>query len=363
MIARLWTSIGRPTTFLLDAETAHGLAISGLKSGAVSGGAYHQDQRLSCSVAGLQFANPLGMAAGFDKNAEVPDALLKLGFGFTEVGTITPLGQSGNPRPRIFRLPADDGVINRLGFNNAGHDAAIKRLEARSNRQGIVGINVGANKDSDDRANDYVLGITAFYEFASYFTVNISSPNTPGLRDLQTRNQLSSLLTRIMDVRAEMKEAHGNTVPIFLKIAPDVTEEDLDDIVAEVLDQKLEGLIVSNTTLDRTMLTKKSGEAGGLSGKPLFERSTIMLAKARQRAGKELAIIGVGGVDSAETAFGKVQAGADLVQLYTGMIYQGPTISNDINRGLTKILDERGVDKLTSLRDENLEEWAAKSIN
>ena len=363
MIAKFWTRIGRPATFLLDAETAHGLAISGLKSGAISGGAYHHDQRLSCSVAGLQFTNPIGMAAGFDKNAEVPDALLKLGFGYTEVGTITPLGQSGNPKPRIFRLTADDGVINRLGFNNAGHNAAIKRLEARSNQKGIVGINVGANKDSDDRANDYVLGIKAFYAFASYFTVNISSPNTPGLRDLQTRSQLSSLLTRVMNARAEMIEAHGKSIPVFLKIAPDVTDGDLDDIVAEVLDQKLDGLIVSNTTLDRTMLTQQSDEAGGLSGKPLFERSTIMLAKARQRAGKELAIIGVGGVDSAETAFAKVQAGADLVQLYTGMIYHGPTIANDINRGLSRILDERGAEKLTALRDENLDAWAAKPIN
>ena len=363
MIGKLWTSIGRPATFLFDAETAHGLSIAGLKSGVTSCGARHEDERLSCAVAGLQFANPLGMAAGFDKNAEVPDALLKLGLGFTEVGTITPLSQVGNAKPRIFRLTQDHAVINRLGFNNAGHDAAIERLTARAKNEGIVGINVGANKDSEDRANDYVLGIKAFYGFASYFTVNISSPNTPGLRDLQTRGQLSSLLARVIDARLEMMETHSKSVPIFLKIAPDVTEDDLDDIVEEVLEQKLEGLIVSNTTLDRTNLTKQSGEAGGLSGRPLFERSTIMLAKARQRAGKNLAIIGVGGVDSAETAFAKIQAGADLVQLYTGMIYQGPTIANDINRGLSKILDKRGTENIASLRDENLEAWAARSIS
>lgn len=363
MMGRLWTSVGRSATFLLDAETAHGLAISALKTGTVSGGTGHVDQRLSCEIAGLKFSNPLGMAAGFDKNAEVPDALLKLGFGFTEVGTITPVGQAGNAKPRIFRLTEDDAVINRLGFNNKGHHAAIERLQARKSQTGIVGINVGANKDSEDRANDYVLGIKAFYEFASYFTVNISSPNTPGLRDLQTRSQLSSLLTRITDARSEMMESRHNSIPIFLKIAPDVTEEDLDDIVAEVLEQKLEGLIVSNTTLDRSALSKQSDEAGGLSGKPLFERSTIMLAKARQRAGKDLAIIGVGGVDSAQTALTKIQAGADLVQLYTGMIYQGPAIANDITRGLSKILDERGVAHISSLRDENLRAWAAKSLN
>lgn len=363
MIGRFWKSIARPATFLLDAETAHGLAIKGLKSGAVSGGASHQDKRLNCTVAGLQFSNPLGMAAGFDKNAEVPDALLKLGFGFTEVGTITPLGQSGNPKPRIFRLTDDNAVINRLGFNNAGHAAALERLEARAKNGGIVGINVGANKDSDDRANDYVLGLKAFYQLASYFTVNISSPNTPGLRDLQTRSQLSSLLTRIINARLEMMESHGKSVPIFLKIAPDVTEDDLNDIVAEVLDQKLEGLIVSNTTLDRSTLTKQSDEAGGLSGRPLFERSTVMLAKARQRAGKDLAIIGVGGVDSALTALAKIQAGADLVQLYTGMIYQGPAVANDINRGLSKILTDRNIDSFASLRGENLDAWAARPLS
>lgn len=363
MTGKVWTTIGRRASFLLDAETAHGLAIRGLKTGVVTGGSNHQDGRLNCTIAGIQFANPLGVAAGFDKNAEVPDALLSLGFGFTEVGTITPLGQQGNPKPRIFRLTKDNAVINRLGFNNAGHGAAIERLRTRTNQSGIVGINVGANKDSEDRANDYVLGIKEFYELASYFTINISSPNTPGLRDLQTRSQLSSLLSRIIAARLEMIESHGKSVPVFLKIAPDVTEDDLDDIIAEVLEQKLEGLIVSNTTLDRTALSKPSNEAGGLSGRPLFERSTIMLAKARQRAGKDLAIIGVGGVDSAETALAKIQAGADLVQLYTGMIYQGPTIANTINRGMSKILDKRGIDRLSTLRGENMDAWATRPLS
>ncbi|KAG1668184.1 Dihydroorotate dehydrogenase (quinone) [Nymphon striatum] len=352
MIGKLWTNFGRRATFMLDAETAHGLAIAGLKSGGISGGARHIDPRLNCSIAGLNFANPLGMAAGFDKNAEVPDALLNLGFGFSEVGTITPLAQAGNPKPRIFRLTEDDAAMH----------LRLNVLKSVLQKSGIVGVNVGANKDSDDRANDYVLGIKAFYKFASYFTVNISSPNTPGLRDLQTRDQLASLLSRVLEAKQEMIEAGGNAIPIFLKIAPDVAEDDLDDIVAEVLDQKLEGIIVSNTTLDRSALTKTNAESGGLSGKPLFERSTIMLAKTRQRAGKDLAIIGVGGVDSAQTALAKIQAGADLVQLYTGMVYQGPTIANDINRGLSKILDERKIANISMLRDEALDLWAEKSV-
>lgn len=363
MMKGLWTHIGRPATFLLDAEKAHGLAIAGLKSGGVSGGNVHHDARLASEIAGLSLSNPIGVAAGFDKDAEVPDALLRLGFGFTEVGTITPLAQQGNDKPRIFRLPEDNAVINRLGFNNAGHDAAITLLNNRKSKQGIVGVNVGANKDSEDRVGDYVLGIKAFYTLASYFTVNISSPNTPGLRDLQTRENLSALLSRIVETRTEMQDFHTVFVPIFLKIAPDVTEADLDDIVAEVLDQKLDGLIVSNTTLDRSALTKPSDEDGGLSGRPLFERATTMLAKTRQRTGGDLAIIGVGGVDDAQSAFDKIQAGADLVQLYTGMIFQGPTIANDINRGLSRLLDEHKLDSIAAARDTALEEWASKPLN
>lgn len=359
----LWKSIGRQASFLFEAEKAHGLAITGLKTGFINGGKPHVDPRLTNRVAGISFSNPVGMAAGFDKNAEVPDALLKLGFGFTEAGTITPLAQAGNDKPRVFRVPEDHGVINRLGFNNAGHQAAIDRLSSRLGEDGIVGVNVGANKDSEDRANDYVLGVKAFYKYASYFTANISSPNTPGLRDLQTREHLSSLLTRIVDARAELIEAHERHVPIFLKIAPDVTEADLDDIVDVVLAQKIEGLIVSNTTLDRSMLTSPTDETGGLSGRPLFERSTIMLAKARQRAGKDLAIIGVGGVEDAQTAFSKIEAGADLVQLYTGMVFQGPTIANDINRGLSVLLDRHGLDSITAARDLAMEDWASKPLN
>lgn len=348
---------------MLEAETAHGLAITALKSGLAAGGQCHHDDRLSQSVCGLTFSNPVGMAAGFDKNAEVPDALLRTGFGFTEVGTITPLPQSGNPKPRIFRLQDDAAVINRLGFNNRGHKTALSHLNARKDKGGIVGVNVGANKDSADRAEDYVRGVKTFGALASYFTVNISSPNTPGLRDLQARDQLSSLLGRVREALSAMAETHNNAVPVFLKIAPDVTEDGLDDIVAEVLAHKLDGIIVSNTTLDRSGLTKPSDEAGGLSGKPLFERATIALAKTRQRAGKELVLVGVGGVDDADSALAKIQAGADLVQLYTGMIYQGPTIANDINRGLSRVLDKRKLDSIRLLRDEAVEDWAKGTLS
>lgn len=362
MLQYFWKTIGRPATFLMDAETAHGVSIKGLKTGGVTGGKIHTDARLIQSIAGLSFPNPVGVAAGLDKNAEVPDALLRLGFGFTEVGTITPLAQPGNPKPRIFRLVDDEAVINRLGFNNQGHDAALKRLEARA-QKGLVGVNVGANKDSGDRFNDYVLGIEKFYAVASYFTANISSPNTPGLRDLQARDQLAELLNRIMDVRSRKAAEFGRTIPVFLKIAPDVTEAELDDIVAEVLANKLDGIIVSNTTLDRSVLQRPNNEAGGLSGKPLHERSTIMLAKTRLRAGKDLPIIGVGGVHNADSAAAKFEAGADLIQLYTGMIYEGPTIANTINRGLSQRLDALGLSHISQLRDRRLDEWAARPFN
>ncbi|MCR9123086.1 MAG: quinone-dependent dihydroorotate dehydrogenase [Phyllobacteriaceae bacterium] len=362
MRERLTDRIGRWLMFRFDPETAHGLAIKGLKSGSLPGAPADADPRLSVSVAGLSFPNPLGVAAGFDKNAEVPDALLRLGFGFTEIGTVTPRAQPGNPKPRIFRLAADRAVINRLGFNNEGHDAAWHRLDARHGT-GIVGVNIGANKDTDDKAADYVAGLDRFYALASYFTVNISSPNTPGLRDLQTRDALADLLARVGEARVRKIEETGRRVPVFLKIAPDITEADLDDIVAEVLDKKIDGVIVSNTTLSRAGLAVDPAEAGGLSGAPLFERATIVLAKTRQRAGPDLALIGVGGVDSAETALTKIEAGADLVQLYTGMIYRGPTIAQRICAGLSEALDARGADGIGALRDLSVDAWASRPIS
>ncbi|MGB7431278.1 MAG: quinone-dependent dihydroorotate dehydrogenase [Ahrensia sp.] len=349
--------LGQKLLFQLEPEQAHRIGIGALKSGLLPTPSPIDDPRLRVELAGLALPNPVGVAAGFDKDAEVPDALLKLGFGYTEIGTVTPKPQTGNPKPRVFRLPKDQGVINRLGFNNGGHEAAYQRLKS-AKRLGIIGVNIGANKDADDRAQDYVAGLNRFYDLASYFTVNISSPNTPGLRDLQARGQLADLLKRVADARAQ-KMAHGApNIPVFLKIAPDVTEADLDDIVAEVLANGIDGIIVSNTTLSRHGLTADTAEAGGLSGRPLFERATIMLAKTRQRAGNDLAIIGVGGVDSAETAKQKIEAGADAVQLYSAMIYAGPKLAHTINRGLRRLLDRDGVNSVRAWRDTQLAHWA-----
>ena len=359
----LFSRLVRPALFSLDAETAHGLSIAALKSGLVRLPVPKADPRLRSVLAGLSFPSPIGMAAGYDKNAEVPDALLRLGFGFAEVGTITPLAQSGNPKPRIFRLIEDHAVINRFGFNSEGHEAAFRRLQARAGRSGIIGVNIGANKDSKNRVEDYVLGIRKFYAVASYFCVNISSPNTQGLRDLQARQSLAELLIAIKLERGNGKARHKRDVPVFLKIAPDLSEVGLDDIAEEVLANGIDGIIVSNTTLSRNGLKSSSkGEAGGLSGAPLFERSTIMLAKMRHRVGPDMPLIGVGGVDSAETALAKIEAGADLVQLYTGMIYQGPGIAAAINGGLSQALSRIGAANIRELRDARLKEWAAKPI-
>jgi len=355
--------LGRRGLFLLDPETAHGMSITALRSGLVPTCRVSADPRLRQTVAGLDFANPVGMAAGFDKNAEVPEALLKLGFGFTEIGTVTPKAQSGNPRPRIFRLVEDEGVINRLGFNNEGHEAALRRLQAVRG-SGIIGVNIGANKDSADRIADYVAGIRRFYSVARYFTANISSPNTPGLRDLQGRESLSALLSAVLAARDEEAAKAGRRIPVFLKIAPDLTEEGMDDIAAESLSHALDGLIVSNTTLSRGGLKdqRQAKEAGGLSGKPVFEKSTIVLAKMRRRVGSALPIIGVGGVSSAETALEKIKAGADLVQLYSCMVYEGPGLPGQIVSGLSKLLDRERAGSIRDLRDTSLDYWANRNV-
>ncbi|SMD18916.1 quinone-dependent dihydroorotate dehydrogenase [Rhizobium sp. RU36D] len=355
-------SLARRGLFLFDPETAHGLSIAALKSGLLPACRLAADPSLKVEVAGLTFANPLGMAAGYDKNAEVPDALLKLGFGFTEIGTVTPLPQSGNPRPRIFRLTADNAVINRLGFNNEGHDAAFARLSARQSR-GIVGVNIGANKDSADRIADYVLGIRRFHALTSYFTVNISSPNTPGLRDLQARESLAALLSAVLAARDDLAKSAPRR-PVFLKISPDLTEEGLDDIAAEALAHDLDGLIVSNTTLSRDGLSDRSqaDQAGGLSGRPLFARSTAVLARMRKRVGPAMPIIGVGGVSSAETLLEKVRAGADLVQLYSCMVYEGPGLPARILRDLGPLLDREKATSIRDVRDSRLDHWLAQAI-
>jgi dihydroorotate dehydrogenase len=349
-------SLGQRALFQLDPETAHGLSIKALKSGLLPGSRF-DDPRLQTIVAGLTFPNPLGMAAGYDKNAEVPDALLKLGYGFAEVGTVTPKPQSGNPKPRIFRLVQDAAVINRLGFNNEGHHAAYTRLVQRRGA-GIVGVNIGANKDSADRTADYRLGVARFADVASYITVNISSPNTPGLRGLQDRDALVELLEVVTDQRARQKAKP----PIFLKIAPDLDDLALDAIAETVLASGIEGLIVSNTTIARPQLTDaQANEAGGLSGQPLFVPSTIVLAKMRQRVGPDFALIGVGGVDNAQGAIEKIRAGADLVQLYTGMIYGGPGLPARIVRELASFCSRNNLPNFRALRDSGVADWAKRS--
>lgn len=356
----LASKLALPLLLRLDPETAHGLSIKALKLGLPKVAPPKPDKRLAVKVAGLNFPNPLGLAAGYDKNGEVPDALLGLGFGFVEVGSITPRPQAGNPQPRIFRLPRDGAVINRLGFNNGGHDACHGRLAGRVGRPGIVGINIGANKDSTDRAADYELGVRRFAAIASYLTINVSSPNTPGLRNMQARAELGELLTRVVAARRALPAGGGRATPIFLKIAPDLTDGEMEDIAEAVLARPIEGLIVSNTTIARPTLSDKevAAETGGLSGRPLFARSTMVLARMRKLVGPDIAIIGAGGVSTAETALEKIRAGADLVQLYTGMIYGGPALPSRILGGLSRLLDAEKAPSLHALRGSKTDFWA-----
>jgi dihydroorotate dehydrogenase len=328
-----------PFSRLFEAEDAHRLAIRAL-SLLPRPAQPADDPRLSVSAFGLHFRNPVGVAAGFDKNAEVPDAVLALGFGFAEAGTLTPKPQAGNPRPRVFRLLRDEGVINRLGFNNEGFHAAVARL-SRRRPNGILGINVGANKDSEDRIADYVAGVETFSPYASYLTINVSSPNTPGLRDLQSAEALNELIARILEARERMVQKGHGPKPVLLKIAPDVSLFDLDDIVAIARKRAIDGMIVSNTTVTRpaSLRDGHAREQGGLSGRPLFDLSTKILAETYLRAEQAFPVVGVGGIDSAETAWKKIRAGATLVQLYTGMVYKGFGIAREIKSGLSRLLD------------------------
>jgi dihydroorotate dehydrogenase len=337
-LARRWLS-------LLPPERAHRAAIAALKLMPRSS-AKSPDPRLDVDAFGLRFAHPVGLAAGFDKNAEVPDALLGLGFSFVEVGTLTPLPQRGNPEPRLFRLPADAAVINRMGFNNAGFEAARARLAARPSR-GILGVNFGPNKDAIDRIADYVLGVNTFAGAASYFTINVSSPNTVGLRDLQRRDALDELVARVMEAR----EAAPQRRPVLIKIAPDLDLRALDDIVEVAVSRGADGLIVSNTTIARppTLLDRRSGEIGGLSGRPLFPASTRLLARAYLRCEGALTLIGCGGVEDAATALAKIHAGATLIQLYTSFAYRGPRVVDDILEGLTAAVSSAGGQSIASL--------------
>jgi dihydroorotate dehydrogenase len=347
-------TLALPLLLRLEPETAHRAAIAVLRL-APAATSEPSDPRLNVKAFGLAFGNPLGMAAGFDKNAEIARGLLGAGFGFVEVGTLTPLPQPGNPRPRLFRLPTDGALVNRLGFNNEGYEAAHARL-SRSRPRGIIGVNIGPNKDSTDRIADYVLGVRTFADVASYFTINISSPNTPGLRDLQQRGALDELIARVIDTR----EACAIARPVLVKIAPDVDEATLDDIVAIARARGIDGMIVSNTTIGRpaSLTGPRAKETGGLSGRPLFDLSTRTLARCFVRAEGALALIGCGGIDGAPAALGKIEAGASLVQLYTALIYRGPRLIGEILSGLATALTERGVERIGDAVGTAAKEWA-----
>ena len=317
------------------------------------GGARPDPAMLAVRAFGLNFPNPLGIAPGFDKNAAVPDALLRLGFGFVEIGTVTPRAQAGNPRPRIFRLAADEGTINRLGFNNEGAASVLARLaeRARGNAPGIVGVNVGANRDSTDRIDDYVRLIDTFALVASYFTVNVSSPNTPGLRDLQEAKSLDDLLARVVEARDQANRRAG-PVPVLLKVAPDLSLSQLDDVVGVARKHRVDGMIVGNTTISRPQSLRdrdRGKETGGLSGRPLFKLSTRMLAETYVRAEGAFPLIGVGGIDSGATAIAKIKAGASLLQLYTGLVYRGLGLVADIKSDLVAALKRGQRDSLSSM--------------
>ncbi len=343
----------------LEPERAHRLTLKALAAGAFPR-APAPPACLATRLFGREIVSPVGIAAGFDKNAEVPDALMTAGFGFVEVGTVTPRPQAGNPQPRVFRLAEDRAIVNRLGFNGEGLEAVVARLVARKARglpaTGAVGVNIGANRDSADRVADYVIGYRALAPYADYVTVNVSSPNTPGLRTLQGEEALETLLSALDDARAGMDAA----APLVLKVAPDVSVEAIHAIAAAVRRHAVDGLVVSNTTVDRPpdLLSPAAREAGGLSGRPLFCRSTAVLARFATALGPGFPIIGVGGVSDGETAFQKIAAGASAVQLYTGLVYGGPALAAGIHRRLAGALADRGFARLEDAVGSGREAWA-----
>lgn len=347
---RAFDAFSLPVLRWLDPEDAHRLAIQGLRF-LPPVKPRPDDPKLAVRAFGLNFPNPIGMAAGFDKSAEVPDALLRLGFGFVEIGSVTPKPQAGNPRPRLFRLERDEAVINRMGFNNDGAEVALRRLAARAANGGLVGVNVGANKDSPDRVADYVKLIETFAPVASYFTVNVSSPNTPGLRNLQEGALLDDLLGHVIDARERVRQKAGDT-PVLLKIAPDLSLAQLDDVVQVARSRKVDGMIVSNTTIARPSTLReeiRSKEQGGLSGRPLFRLSTRMVAETYVRVEGAFPLIGVGGVDSGGAALTKIRAGASLIQLYSSLVYKGLGLVDEIKRDLTSTLLRTGRDSLSEI--------------
>ena len=349
MIAALFP-LARPLLHALDPELAHQLTIRSLAA-LPSAPPPRDDPRLAVTVLGRRFPNPVGLAAGFDKQCEVPDALLAQGFGFVELGGVVPKPQPGNPSPRVFRLMRDEAVINRFGLNSDGLVAARERLLRRRGRPGIVGVNIGANKDAPDRIADYAACASALGGLVDFLTVNVSSPNTPGLRDLQGEAFLDDLLARVVEERDHAEARHGHPTAVLLKVAPDLGLGALDAIVATGLRRGIDALVVSNTTIERPASLREHSlarEAGGLSGKPLFRPSTRLLAEASLRAEGRIPLVGVGGIDSAEAAWAKIRAGASLVQLYTALVYKGPRLIEEIKQGL---LDRMAAECLTSLAE------------
>lgn len=341
-MANLYSLVG-PLIRCLDAERAHGMAICALKNGWVPASQPVDDAVLKSRVLGLDFSNPVGLAAGFDKNAEVPDAMLAQGFGFVEIGSVTPRPQSGNAKPRLFRLTPDQAVINRMGFNNAGMDSVAAHLKARpQNPRGWVGVNLGKNKDTEDALDDYIKGINTLAPLADYIVINVSSPNTPGLRALQGREPLAHLLNGAKDALGKL--ALKTSPPLLLKVAPDLTAEDKQDIADVALNVGIDGLIATNTTIERppSLRHPLKTEGGGLSGQPLFKSSTAVLADFYRLTEGQIVLIGVGGIASGAQAYQKIRSGASLVQLYSAMTYHGPGLVNRINRELAACLKRDG---------------------
>ncbi len=333
----------------LPPEPAHNAAIRALSMGLGSKSAADRHAVLKTNLCGLDLPNPVGLAAGFDKDAKVPDAILAAGFGFTECGTVTPKPQAGNPKPRLFRLKEDGAVINRMGFNNGGLDAYTDRLKARAGKPGVVGANIGANKLTEDKVEDYITGLKAVWGLCDYVTINISSPNTPGLRDLQGEQAMEDLLGRLQDARQELAK-DGPAAPMFLKVAPDIAMSAVDRMVEQARTYGLSAIIVSNTTLDRpeSLQSAHKGESGGLSGKPLLTRSNAMLHEFAGAAAGRIPLIGVGGISSGADAYEKIRLGASAVQLYSALVYGGPQL-------VTQICDDLAArllaDGFTSVKD------------
>ncbi|WP_324753585.1 quinone-dependent dihydroorotate dehydrogenase [Roseovarius sp. Pro17] len=345
--------IGLALLHRLDPERAHGLALRALRAGLVPLPGRVTSPRLACKVAGLDLDNPVGLAAGFDKNAEALAPLARAGFGMIEVGAVTPRPQPGNPRPRLFRLSEDRAVINRFGFNNLGMEAAAERLAQRP-KDAVIGLNLGANKDSDDRAEDFARVLAHCGRHLDFATVNVSSPNTEKLRDLQGADALAALLAGVMEARNWLERP----IPIFLKIAPDLDDSALGEIAEVAQRANLAGIIATNTTLDRSGLVSAArDEAGGLSGAPLFERSTRVLARLSQLTDGKMPLIGVGGISTPEDAYAKIRAGASAVQLYSALVYEGLSLVPRIARGLDRLLEANGYANLAEAVGTGREEW------